>query len=263
MIDVVIPTYNRSEEVISRAIFSILDDDKANNLAHIIVIDQNEKELKLKDFDVQYLSYREDLQFKFEKKIICINKLSPSLPFARNIGGRVSSAKYLVFFDDDVVLNPGTIDTYAKLFHLNEYSFVGGQEILTENEVRNKDRSLIEKIKNKLRNFVLKDEVAIISKYGFFFCDFSKEHIEACPIDTVRGCNFGVTREAFNEVGGFDPNFRVNSLREETDFIIRIRKTGRKGVFTSQASVVHFRQFGGCQGGDPRYRDLGRCLSVG
>jgi N-acetylglucosaminyl-diphospho-decaprenol L-rhamnosyltransferase len=60
---------------------------------------------------------------------------------------------------------------------------------------------------------------------------------EPCDVDWVSGCAFLVRRSAFEEVGGFDPGYRL--FVEDVDLCDRLRAAGHRVRFSPTASVVH------------------------
>jgi N-acetylglucosaminyl-diphospho-decaprenol L-rhamnosyltransferase len=60
---------------------------------------------------------------------------------------------------------------------------------------------------------------------------------EACDVDWVSGCAFAVRRTDFEDVGGFDPGYRL--FVEDVDLCARLRATGRRIRFEPAAEVIH------------------------
>jgi len=60
---------------------------------------------------------------------------------------------------------------------------------------------------------------------------------EGCDVDWVSGCAFGVRRDDFVAVGGFDPGYHL--FVEDVDLCARLRASGRRVRFEPSATVVH------------------------
>ena len=56
-------------------------------------------------------------------------------------------------------------------------------------------------------------------------------------VDVVVGCFLMITRELWDELGGFDPAFFMYG--EETDLCLRARARGFRPMFTPDAAIVH------------------------
>lgn len=234
-LSVIVPTYGRSSELVNQTVKSILTCSDSDFIEELIIVDQNETQLEISPNLL---------------KVKHLYGFIPSLTKARNVGVEHALCEVVVFFDDDVIVHDNTFEAYVNTFLRNpEIDFVGGREELSSDIERVQNAKLLQKIKGVLRNMFFQlqlGSVASITKNGFFFCDFSLKIEELVFIDTVRGCNFAVRREKYLEVNGFDTDFKGTSYREESDFILRLRKLGSKGLYNSKASVLHLRQFGGC-----------------
>ncbi len=242
---IVIATYGRSSNIVNDTLMSILDDKSSTLVKEIIVVDQNESKLNL-DYNTVHIM--------LEK---------PSLTKARNLGAKQARNEHLIFFDDDVIVQENTFEKFKEAFELGVH-FVAGREILPESFQKEERKNVIKRFKSFIRSIVLNTQpnpVANITFNGFFFCDFSYDKRMINNIDTVRGCIFGVKKSCFHEVQGFDENFQGNALREESDFILRLRANGYSGVFQPGASVLHLRQSGGCDNLEQSFTSLSSKLS--
>lgn len=234
-LDVIIPTFGRSSQQVNHTLNSIYKCYDFYLVNEVIVVDQNMPNLILDD--------KAD-------KLKHIKGEKPSLPNARNIGVQNCSSDIVIFFDDDVEVKGGIFNAYIESFKLMpEIDFVAGREILPEEFLKDLNNSFVSKIKNLIRNRRFKKlnfPVAHISKNGFFYCDFSQKREDFPEVDTVRGCNFGVKKSKYISVQGFDIRFTRSAYREESDFVLRLRAKGSRGIFNSNAEVLHLRQAGGC-----------------
>lgn len=63
---------------------------------------------------------------------------------------------------------------------------------------------------------------------------------ERVNVDHLISCNVSFRRDALEQVGGFDPNYTITSLREETDLCIRVKKAGWRIVFEPAMAAIHY-----------------------
>ena len=65
---------------------------------------------------------------------------------------------------------------------------------------------------------------------------------------SARGCNMSFRRSIFTQHGvWFDERFRGSAVREESDFCLRLRKTGYQIWYDPDANLVHLgEETGGC-----------------
>ena len=64
--------------------------------------------------------------------------------------------------------------------------------------------------------------------------------VEQVEVDHLVGCNMSFRRKALAQTGGFDPNYTLTNLREETDLCVRVKGAGWRIVFAHSMAVVHF-----------------------
>ena len=55
-------------------------------------------------------------------------------------------------------------------------------------------------------------------------------------------------RKAIEQVGGFDPNYTLTNLREETDLCVRVKRAGWRIMFVPTSAVTHFSERSSQQG---------------
>jgi len=73
---------------------------------------------------------------------------------------------------------------------------------------------------------------------------FNSEYYGAWPRDQVRevdivsGCLFLISREFWDELGGFDPAFTMYG--EEVDLCLRAHKLGARPMITPDATIIHY-----------------------
>ncbi len=157
---------------------------------------------------------------------VCLRGQRNNMPQARNAGIAASSGDILAFIDDDAMVKPGWLASFIKTYRDETVGAVGGRVIeMPEphcDEVTGSPRMLI------------KPSGRVIGKNRGAF---STEEIE---VDHVPGGNMSFRREALERVGGFDPNYTLTNLREETDLCIRVKKAGWRIMFAPTMAVVHF-----------------------
>ncbi|MCL5104341.1 MAG: glycosyltransferase family 2 protein [Armatimonadetes bacterium] len=144
-------------------------------------------------------------------------------PEAKNIGMRNTDGPLLVFLDDDSMVRDGWLTAMLKLYDDPEVGCVGGgvDEPGTEWNMR-------EPIGRVLAN-------------GGLSQNFSPTHAENVEVDHVKGCNMSFRRELLEKVGGFDPGYIGDNLREESDACLSIKSLGKKVMFCPSAVVTHLR----------------------
>tara|TARA_R110000868_G_scaffold155691_6_gene382205 strand:- start:77998 stop:79041 length:1044 start_codon:yes stop_codon:yes gene_type:complete len=270
-ISIIIPTFGREKEVITRTIDSIFkSEDDLNIIQDIIVIDQNPSPLPLglnysqttikdKRLNVVELNRSQspsyDLPPATDLPVVHITGGQPSVTKAKNFGVKSCKGEYLVFLDDDVVLQKNCLKEHLGAFVSNDKaSFIGGREIVHPKILeRSKFRELLIKIfhlfssQSKDVNYKVNGEyIGKIKSNSLMFSQFDITTDQNPLIDGARGCNWSTSKQNVLKAGMFDENFLGTALREETDLYLRIGKLSGPGIFNSKACVIHMRQLGGC-----------------
>ncbi|MCP4264284.1 MAG: glycosyltransferase [Candidatus Brocadiaceae bacterium] len=200
-INVIICTRNRKRELYS--CIKSLDEQSYRNF-DLIIVDQSDKK-----------NISSSAGFKFSgSNSIKVNYVKDSgigLSRARNIGITKSDSNYIVFVDDDGILDKNCLLEYSK--NLNKYDFVAGR-------VLNFDKTRYN------RNHREKN-VELNGMFKVFF---------------VSGGNFGFQKKICDKIGMFDTTLGAGNkygASEETDFFYRAYVNGFKGVYDSKAVYYH------------------------
>lgn len=227
LITVVIPTYGR-EEPLRDSIVDVLKQDYPN--FEVLVVDQTAKH------QPEIKAYLEEMAAAGKIKWLRLDWAS--LPGARNYAVRRSSGEIILFIDDDVQLTPGLLLAHAKNYLQNpEVGAVAGRVF---------DRMKLGDSGGDLEIEYLPPEAMdpAIAWYHIDLVHTTKPQ----QVLTARGCNMSFRREIFTKHGlSFDERFRGSAVREESDFCLRVRKTGYKIWYDPEAHLVHLgEETGGC-----------------
>ena len=148
-----------------------------------------------------------------EAKLI---QLTPSgLSAARNAGAEAATGEILVFTDDDCEVDPDWLHDLGICFS-HGWDAAGGPNLPPPPTTSTE--AIVAAAPGAASHVMLDDEEA--------------EH--------VPGCNLAVTRTAFFEIGGFDPDFRTAG--DDVDFCWRLRDAGKRIGFAPTAFVWHHRR---------------------
>jgi glycosyltransferase involved in cell wall biosynthesis len=200
-IDVIICTKNRQKEL-GNCLRSLGEQSYKN--FDIIIVDQSD--------NGDAFTYKD---FKFfgnnSVKIDHIKDSGSGLSRARNIGITASNSNYLVFVDDDGVLDKNCLLEYSK--NLNRYDFVAGRILNFDKTRYNRNHG--------------ENSVDINNMFKVFF---------------VSGGNFGFQKRICEKIGIFDTTLGAGKkfgASEETDFCYRAYLNGFKGFYCSKAIYYH------------------------
>ncbi|NJO41830.1 MAG: glycosyltransferase family 2 protein [Cyanobacteria bacterium CRU_2_1] len=226
-ISIIIPTYGR-EEVLRETIANVIQQDYLNY--EVLIVDQT---LKHEPETQVYLK-----RLASEQKIRLFQVEWASLPGARNFGVRRAKGEIVLFLDDDVQLPDGFLKAHIQNYLENpDIGAVAGRVF---------DRMKLADAIPGLQIEYLPPEAM---DPGIAWYHINLVHtIKPQQVLTARGCNMSFRRDIFEKYDvWFDERFRGSAVREESDFCLRIRKTGLKIWYDPQANLIHLgEETGGC-----------------
>ena len=138
------------------------------------------------------------------------------LSTARNEGAAIAKGGVLAFTDDDCEPDREWIARLRPVFLTGKFAAAGGPNLPPP--PRTWEEAVVCAAPGAPSHVMLDDEEA--------------EHLP--------GCNIAVTREAFDEIGGFDPQF--HTAGDDVDFCWRLRDAGYRLGFSPGAFVWHWRR---------------------
>ncbi|MGL5808027.1 MAG: hormogonium polysaccharide biosynthesis glycosyltransferase HpsN [Xenococcaceae cyanobacterium] len=231
-ISVIIPTYGR-EEPLRDSIEDILQQDYPN--FEILVVDQTQKH------QPEIEAYLE--QLKTAAKIRWLRLNWASLPGARNYGVRHANGEIVLFIDDDIKLPAGYLKTHAQNYQNNpQIGAVAGRvfdrmKLADSQSQHSGDSYQIEYLPPE----------AMDPGIAWYHIDLVHT-VKPQQVISARGCNMSFRKEIFSKHGiWFDERFRGNAVREESDFCLRLRRTGYQIWYDPEAYLIHLgEETGGC-----------------
>jgi len=147
------------------------------------------------------------------------------MPQARNEGIAASSGDIIAFIDDDSMVYPEWLLSLVEAYQDETVGAAGGR-IVRRPEPYCDQISGTPNLSITPSGIVIAQNVDLVST----------AQIE---VDHLIGCNMSFRREALEQVGGFDPNYTLTNLREETDLCVRVKKAGWRIVFVPSITVIH------------------------
>ncbi|HEU5226779.1 MAG TPA: glycosyltransferase [Ktedonobacteraceae bacterium] len=159
-------------------------------------------------------------------KYIKVRRERNNMPQARNRGLACATGEIIAFIDDDSMVQPGWLESLVEVYKDETIGAAGGRVIAMP-------EPYCDERQGPPRLYVTWLGRVVASNAGLV----SKARVE---VDHLIGCNMSFRRAALTEVGGFDPNFTMTNLREETDLCLRVKRAGWRIVFEPRIAVVHF-----------------------
>jgi GT2 family glycosyltransferase len=163
-----------------------------------------------------------------------------NIGFARgcNMAARTAKGHHLIVLNPDAYLQPGCVSSLIAAAENFSSPCVVGARVLNEDgsEQRGGRRGEVTPVTTLLSFSHLSRSVPFLRKYEI--------HMEgqAAPdapvaVPTISGACFYISREDFNQLGGFDERYFLHV--EDIDLCWRARRMGGAVVFAPEARVVH------------------------
>jgi len=198
--------------------------DRGPDLIHVleqITIVPEKMEVIIVDQTVQH----DDLIYKKLNTLVDHNsnfyyykQIEKNTSIARNFGAKQADADYLIFIDDDVIIEPDFFTKYIN--YISENSSVDAIAGMVLNIDNTREYSLPQLYKNKYIGHLFRP-----MNYAY--------KIEESDLGT---CNMLIKKSVFTELDGFDPQL----LRlEDSDFATRFLKAGYKSVYDPGIFLIH------------------------
>jgi O-antigen biosynthesis protein len=153
-------------------------------------------------------------QFPSVRYILQANQ---GLSHARNTGAAAAKGAVFAYTDSDCMADPDWLYYLVGTLTSGDYAGVGGPNVSPP--ARNAVQAVVAAAPGGPSHVLLTDTVA--------------EHIP--------GCNMAFYRWAFENVGGFDPEYR--KAGDDVDFCWRLQQAGSVIAFSPTAIVWHYRRF--------------------
>jgi len=200
-INVIICTRNRPREL-AGCIRSL--SEQSYKSFSVIVVDQGDND-NISSYEDFGLSEGDPI------KIDYIRDSGTGLSRARNIGIKQSDSMYMVFVDDDCVLDKNCLLEYSKNF--KGYDYIAGRVLNFDGKRYNRNHG--------------DKNVVLNNMFRVFF---------------VSGGNFGLKKKICNKIGFFDTRLGAGEkygASEETDYFLRAYLNRFKGLYNSKALCYH------------------------
>ena len=214
-LSIIIPTYKRTISL-SRLI-NLLKEQTIIKDIQIIIVDQNEKEYLTREIGKSVLM---GIQHLYQNE--------PNVSSARNLGAKYSSARFILFLDDDVLPQADFCERGILILEGNENIKILSPTLLRKEQ----------KVKEVLPKKVKSNLFVLTSKEKYLHASFF----------TISACTF-YDRATFFNSGGFDPYlFRFGKTAEDQEYFIRlIKKKFAVHLSTNFTMLIDEDVSGGCE----------------
>lgn len=142
---------------------------------------------------------------------------------SRAIGVAETDSDIVAFVDDDAYAEPDWLENIVARYADPSVAVVGGRA--SNGQPGEANEGL--------------DAVGRLLPDGTLTGNFAADTGRDLDVDHVLGANMSVRRSALEEIGGIVDLYPGTCLREESDFVLRLRHAGHRVVYTPGAVVEH------------------------
>ena len=221
-VSVIIATYNRAE-LLKRVLDCFLKQEiESSFLYELLVVDNNSKD-NTKEIVISYIpKFASDdlkgrclgLKYIFESQ--------QGKPYALNQGIKSARGEYILFTDDDVIVEPKWLSAIMKCFDDHDCDGVGGRVLPLYPQ---NSPEWIKKNENKMAG------VVVIYDSGNHDRKYDKS------MEKFIGANYAFKKSVFDECGLFRSEF--SPVGEDREFIRRLVKHNKLMYYCGQAVIWH------------------------
>ncbi len=233
-VSIIVPLY-KSKDVLKDLIKS-LDTENDGLKVEIIFVD-DECPQNSKDAIVKHWSLRK----KNEICKIYYNPINLGFGMTCNIGANHATGDYLIFLNADTLVTPHWIKPIIDLLKDPLVGIVGNLHIKkggpwdgsidsAGSEWSWSGMSFLHIGRHSYNQKVLPQPLCTHNA--------PKDILEISEREMVTGCCIGVRKNLFQEIGGFNPNYRVGYW-EDSDLCLTVREKGYKIMFQPNSKIYH------------------------
>lgn len=236
-ISIIIPMF-KSESAIKTLIESwdLIND---GTKVEIIYVDdccpQNSKDAVVS----KWLERKDELKGRSIGKII-YNPENQGFGTSCNIGARHASSDYLIFLNADTIVTPGWLRPIVRLMNKNEIGIIGNMQL---KKINGKD--MIDSAGSEWdwthSSFLHIGRDSYNGKKisnPFSLNNCPKDLFQTQEREMVTGACLAIRKNLFNEIGGFNPNYRL-AYWEDSEICMMVKELGYKIVYQPNSRIYH------------------------
>jgi GT2 family glycosyltransferase len=147
-------------------------------------------------------------------------------PQAKNEAMAFASGDIIAFIDDDSMVMPGWLETLVEIHQDDTIGAAGGRVIRKPLPYSEQESGPARMIVEPSGRVIWKGADLVSS--------------QRVDVDHLISCNISFRRDVLEQIGGFDLNYTITSLFEETDICLRVKKAGWRLVYEPAMAVMHY-----------------------
>ncbi len=241
-ISIVIPCYKSKNQIIEQIKFWNLNDHGNLNIELIYVDDhcpENTATEVIKCWELR----KNELSKPIGRCFLVLGKNS-GFAKACNLGAKYARGKYIIFLNADVITTKNWIKPMYNYFFSNlNIGIIGNLQLQKDNTIEScgsewspKECSFFHTGKN-----ILNGEKIRALNYE----NTPPEILQNREVKMINGCCFMISKSLFEEVNGFDENYKIGYF-EDSDLCMKVISKGYKIWFCGESKIYHEGGHSGC-----------------
>ena len=225
MIDcsIIIVSYNTASMTVE-AVEAAYNSGGQLNL-ELIVVDNNSS-------DSSVLDLRDTFGSRVDFSLV-ENKDNKGFAAANNQGAAIAQGEFLYFLNSDTLAKAESTERLVQFIKSNAAAGAVGPRVFNADGSDQASTGPFISKTSLLKHYLpIADLLTGQDKRS----DYIPE--ETSEVDIVKGCSLCVSREAYDEAGGWDESYFLYS--EETELCLALRNAGYKNYFVREAEILHY-----------------------
>jgi GT2 family glycosyltransferase len=172
---------------------------------------------------------------------VLLRQTKKYLPNALNCGVRIARGEILAFIDDDAIPSPDWLLELVSTYASQHADGVCGRIIVSRPKPSSSGfwGRMFERLFSVAVFEGRQFEIGSVLRSGQLTTNFDRRLSHCIEVDHMQGCNMSFRRDVFDDVGLFDEIYTHSSLRNESDFCLRIRSKGHRLIYNPAVAVYH------------------------
>ncbi len=213
MLSVIIATKDR-KNVLSETMKLLLSaDTDMTNVSQLIIVNDGSDDL------TEYEQY---------EKVIVVKNKGRGVASGRNTGAELATAPYLLFFDDDILIERNHFNKHLEVHRRFPDALVTANRFYPEHLIREAEKTPFGryKLKNEYNWLVGCELTRIDADLPYFWSS------------TLAGFSCSMPKRIWQELAGFNESFPYAGC-EDNEFYVRAKKSGAKLIFDESNTCYH------------------------
>jgi len=203
----------------------------------VIVVDNNPKQ-RVKEMITQ----------EFPEVVVLTSEANIGFGRGMNLAMEHAVGRYLFVFNPDMILAPGAVERLVDFMdHHPKVGMVGPRLNNPDGSLQHSCYRFMKPITILYRRLPFLRIFPSAKREVRAYLMVDQDHTQSQEVDYILGAAMLVRRQAFKEVGGFDPEFFV--YFEDQDWCRRFWKAGWRVVYHPAVELIHYHRRETAEGG--------------